>query len=166
MKITYIRSFSRDETCTHIPHDDVFSCCNCMYGPLTFHRLKKKNKTMRFSWLGVSQNFVSLLTSMTFHLIPPECVCVICEKPREKTMSSHISRILHLYNHGGGETLISKQSIKYFAPIRSYHYQHYIVLPLLHIICIFTTYAQFIDTSADGNFSDDIVIELLIICSS
>ena len=82
-------------------------------------------------------------------------VCVICEKPREKTMSSHISRILHLYNHGRGETLISKQSIKYFAPIRSYH-QHYIVLPFLHIICIFTTYAQFLYTSAVGNFWDDI----------
>ena len=61
-------------------------------------------------------------------------VCVICEKPREKTMSSHISRILHLYNHGRGETLISKQSIKYFAPFRSYH-QHYI-LAVLHMICM------------------------------
>ena len=74
-------------------------------------------------------------------------VCVICEKPREKTMSSHISRILHLYNHGGGETLISKQSIKYFAPIRSYHQHYIVVLPFLHIICIFRSKSILIDWS-------------------
>ena len=67
-------------------------------------------------------------------------VCVICEKPREKTMSSHISRILHLYNHGRGETLISKQSIKHFPPFRvdpiniSYHFFMLIIMKLACII--------------------------------
>ena len=134
MKITYIRSFSRDETCTHIPHDDVFSCCNCTDLSL-FTDWTRRRRQCDFHGLGSPRILwaCSRLWPFTSSLLN---VCVICEKPREKTMSSHISRILHLYNHGGGETLISKQSIKYFAPFWSYH-QHYI-LPFLYIICMYT----------------------------
>ena len=99
MKITYIRSFSRYETCTHIPHDDVFSCCNCKYVRTSHFSQTEEDNAIFMAW-GLPE-FCEL--AHVYDLSPhPSCLCVWYVKNLERRLCQAIYHAYFTYTITAG----------------------------------------------------------------